>query len=151
MGDEERGFTLIELMVVVLVIAILLAVAIPTFLGARERANDRAAQSNLRNALTNQLTFYADDQQFTQDPAELSGLDSSQLYAVPPASVPPSGTGIYVEVINTFQPGDTVLLGARTPDGTCFWIRNVGDKNLPRFAENACFGDPTVLPFGDAW
>ena len=50
--DREEGFTLIELMVVVLIIAILIAIAIPTFLGARKRAQDRAAQSNLRNALT---------------------------------------------------------------------------------------------------
>ena len=50
--SRDQGFTLVELMVVVLVIAILLAIAIPTFLGARERSEDRAAQSNLRNALT---------------------------------------------------------------------------------------------------
>ena len=48
--DEDEGFTLIELMVVVLIIAILIAIAIPTFLGARQRAQDRAAQSSLRNA-----------------------------------------------------------------------------------------------------
>ncbi len=48
---NEDGFTLIELMVVVLIIAILVAIAIPTFLGQRETAQDRAAQSNLRNAL----------------------------------------------------------------------------------------------------
>src|SRR5215213_6758529 len=60
--DEEQGFTLIELMVVVLIIAILIAIAIPTFLGARDRANKRAAQSNLRNALTAEKTVYADSQ-----------------------------------------------------------------------------------------
>ena len=50
--EDEKGFTLIELMVVVLIIAILIAIAIPTFLGAQDRARDRAAQSDLRNAFT---------------------------------------------------------------------------------------------------
>src|SRR5438067_7831376 len=63
---DEDGFTLIELMVVVLIIAILLAIAIPTFLGARTRANDRAAQSSLRNALTAAKTIFTDSQDYTQ-------------------------------------------------------------------------------------
>jgi type IV pilus assembly protein PilA len=48
---RDEGFTLVELMVVVLVIAILIAIAVPTFLGARQRAQDRAAQQVLRNGL----------------------------------------------------------------------------------------------------
>ena len=62
--DEEQGFTLIELMVVVLIIAILIAIAIPTFLGARPRAQDRAAQSDLRNGLTAEKTVYTDAQTY---------------------------------------------------------------------------------------
>lgn len=61
---DEEGFTLIELMVVVLIIAILLAIAIPTFLGARSRAQNRAAESNLRNALTAEKTSYTDNQTY---------------------------------------------------------------------------------------
>src|SRR5438094_2551026 len=64
---EERGFTLIELMVVVLIIAILIAIAIPTFLGARQRAQDRAAQSDLRNGLTAEKTVYTDNQTYDND------------------------------------------------------------------------------------
>jgi prepilin-type N-terminal cleavage/methylation domain-containing protein len=58
MGAAEAGFTLIELMVVLLIIAILLAIAIPTFLGVTSSANDRAAQSNLTNGLTEATAQY---------------------------------------------------------------------------------------------
>ena len=63
-GDRGEGFTLVELMVVVLIIAILLAIAIPTFLGARERAQDRAAQSNLRNAYTAAKAIFTDNENY---------------------------------------------------------------------------------------
>src|SRR5680860_839660 len=62
--NREDGFTLIELMVVILIIAILIAVAIPTFLGFRERAQDRAAQSELRTALTTAKAIYLDNQDY---------------------------------------------------------------------------------------
>ena len=47
-------------MVVVLIIGILIAIALPTFLGARQRAQNRAAQSSLRNALVAAKTSYTD-------------------------------------------------------------------------------------------
>ena len=60
--ERDEGFTLIELMVVVLIIAILIAIAIPTFLGAQNRARDRAAQSDIRNALTAAKTMATDQE-----------------------------------------------------------------------------------------
>jgi type IV pilus assembly protein PilA len=75
--DEEEGFTLIELMVVVLIIAILIAIAIPTFLGARQRAQDRAAQSDLRNGLTAEKTVYTDTQQYDATTATMQSVESS--------------------------------------------------------------------------
>jgi type IV pilus assembly protein PilA len=76
----EGGFTLIELMVVVLIIAILIAIAIPTFLGARQRAQDRAAQSDIRNAFTAEKTYYTDNQVYTATPADLTAIEPSLQY-----------------------------------------------------------------------
>ena len=63
-GGLEAGFTLIELMVVLLIIAILLAIAIPTFLGVSGSAKDRAAQSNLTTALTDTIAYYQNTQNY---------------------------------------------------------------------------------------
>ena len=80
-GDRGEGFTLVELMVVVLIIAILIAIAIPTFLGARKRAQDRAVQSYLRNALTAQKAYYADNEVYTTDAGTLGALEPSLTFS----------------------------------------------------------------------
>lgn len=49
---KERGFTLPELMVVILILALLLSVAIPVWIQARDRAITRAAQQRLANVVT---------------------------------------------------------------------------------------------------
>ena len=124
---EDDGFTLIELMVVVLIIAILLAIAIPTFLGARNSANARSAQSNLRNALTAEQTNWTNNQTFG-DATAMTTVESSLSWTT---AAPTAGNVV------TVVPGDTdssgnfqaVALEAFGKDGKCYYLLQSNDPN----------------------
>ncbi len=60
--ESERGFTLIELMIVVAIIAILAGILIPNFVNARSQAQTAACESNLRSIATALELYYADNQ-----------------------------------------------------------------------------------------
>jgi type II secretion system protein G len=60
--EAERGFTLIELMIVVAIIAILAGILIPNFVNARAQAQTAACESNLRAIATALELYYADNQ-----------------------------------------------------------------------------------------
>jgi prepilin-type N-terminal cleavage/methylation domain-containing protein len=62
---NTKGFTLIELLIVVVIIGILAAIAIPRFSSTKEKAFDAAAKSDLRNAMSAQEAYFADNQTYT--------------------------------------------------------------------------------------
>jgi len=115
--DREEGFTLIELMVVVLIIAILIAIAIPTFLGARERAQDRAAQSDLRNGLTAEKTSYTDDEVYTDVVADLTAIEPSLDWG--------GDLSVTVGPNAEATAGQYVCLSQDSASGTTFFIADV--------------------------
>ncbi len=57
---DERGVTVVELLVVIILVGIMLAVAVPSYLGFRERAATNTTKANLRAALPAATAYHAD-------------------------------------------------------------------------------------------
>jgi type IV pilus assembly protein PilA len=131
--DDDKGFTLIELMVVVLIIAILLAIAIPTFLGAQNKAKDRSAQSSARNALTNAKVLYADGGVYATSTPETAIANSAAAVTALIASEP----ALAFVVADSTKPKEVSVLvpiggkqfyaAVKSDTNVCFYISdNVG-------------------------
>ena len=55
---QERGFSLIELLIVVAIILVIAAIAIPSFLHSKIQANEASAVYSIRTVNTAQVTYY---------------------------------------------------------------------------------------------
>lgn len=77
---NQKGFTLIELMVVVLIIAILIAIAVPVFNVARQAAWRRTCQSNLRTINGNIQTYVASNEGSINWALVLTSIDADHPF-----------------------------------------------------------------------
>jgi type IV pilus assembly protein PilA len=150
---EEAGFTLIELMTVVLIIAILIIVLIPTFVGAKKRAQDRATQAGLRNGLIAAKVIYSDHGDYTE--ATVAGLSSVEpsLTFLDAASSPSAPNALSVDPATKTY----IVMGSQSKSGTCFFVSD--DASAPtgtgvlyaKSAGGGCAAASAPAPGDAAW
>ena len=149
---DEQGFTLIELMVVVLIIAILIAIAIPTFLGARQRVQDRAAQSSLRNALASAKTLYTDNQDYTSATVAAMGEAEPSLTFVDGTTASTKSK----EVSIATPASNLVVMVSESASGKCFAMRDNTQGPGTQFATitgtcDASTASGNAVTWADQW
>jgi prepilin-type N-terminal cleavage/methylation domain-containing protein len=146
--SAEAGFTLIELMVVLLIIAILLAIAIPTFLGVTGSANDRAAQSNLTNGLTELKALYQNDQTYcaatatcgsSETPLALTTIQSSapEFKWVAAGTDVTVGNNISIQPVDVGSSGDgqgVVIATLSKNNNTCWYAVDLEATPIAAFS-----------------
>ncbi|HET7265549.1 MAG TPA: type II secretion system protein [bacterium] len=142
MRQDERGFTLIELMIVILVILVLAAILIPQFGLARERARKASCVSNQRNLETAVAMWQTDNPS--------TNLQGGDLNASIPSATTLSGSPQYALAGMYVEPDDaTVTTGADyyLSNGTAAGTQANAVPTNPSYAHVACQADKTA----DGW
>jgi general secretion pathway protein G len=89
LSRAQRGFTLVELMVVVAIVALLAAIIIPNYVHARAQASVSQSEANIKQIATSLELYYADNQAYpatgggTVTPALFGGAVNPYLTATP--------------------------------------------------------------------
>jgi type IV pilus assembly protein PilA len=133
---SDGGFTLVELLVVMLVMGILLAIVIPMFLKAQNGSKDAAAKSHASLAEKTQKLLLLNDGSYAADATRLREVEPSLEYRSVATEAEASVLGaVYIREAN----GTTVELATRSATGECFWTRIV--DGVTQRARGTCAAD----------
>ena len=91
---NTKGFTLIELLIVVVIIGILAAIAIPQFASTKEKAFDATAKSDVRNAMSSQEAYFADEQTYGPNAIQTGSFTTSSGISITASAVSAGGYAV---------------------------------------------------------
>jgi type IV pilus assembly protein PilA len=133
--NKDEGFTLIELMVVVMIIAVLIAIAIPSFLGFRKSAQDRSAQSELRNVLLSEKAYWLDNGEYTETAADILAFEpNANMNADPAVGVAADLRDADSDIVcltRTAESGNTFSLWESASGGTFYGATDLSAADCP--------------------
>jgi len=110
---KNKGFTLVEIMIVVLIIGILLAIAVPNFIKARETSRKQTCIGNLKQMDSAKEQWAMENNKTTGDAAAWADIVPNYVKAQPSC---PSGGAYTVDVIGTNPScSKAVALGHQLP------------------------------------
>lgn len=93
--ESERGFTLIEMMIVVAIIAILVGILVPNFMRARAQAQTAACEANLKEIATALELYETDNDHYPTSGSVDPSNTELQAYLKQTPVDPVAGPGVY--------------------------------------------------------